>query len=154
VFSAPILALQTGTVAGSIELAVSIQSNGTDITPTSAPVRTIRLDRLAPKIISVTAVPTSSGVELHLTSFATTRQVTQGVFQFQAANGAQAVEVSVPLVDSGTAWFQSAQSTQFGGEFSLIQPFTFQGQSLSNFSSVSVTLSNAQGNSDSMSVKF
>jgi len=154
VFSAPILALQSGTVAGSIQLAVSIQSNGTDITPPSASVRTIRLDRLAPKIISITAVPTSSGVELHLTSFATTRQVTQGVFQFQPANGGQAVEVAVSLVDSGTGWFQSPQSKQFGGEFSLIQPFTFQGQSLSNFSSVSVTLSNAQGNSDSMSVKF
>jgi len=93
-------------------------------------------------------------VELRLTSFTTTRQVTQGLFQFQPSNGAQAVVVTVPLSDSGTAWFQSAQSMQFGGEFSLVQPFTFQGQSLSNFSSVSVTLSNAQGNSDSMSVKF
>jgi hypothetical protein len=154
VFSAPILALQTGTVAGSIQLAISIQSNGTDITPSAAPVRTLRLDRLAPKIVSLTAVPTSAGVELHLIAFATTRQVTQGMFQFQPANGAQPVAVSVPLVDSGTAWFQSAQSMRFGGEFSLIQPFTLQGQSLSNFSSVSVTLSNAQGNSDSMSVKF
>jgi hypothetical protein len=153
-FSAPILALQTGTVAGSIQLAVSIRSNGADITPSSTPLRTVRLDRLAPKIISVTAVPTSSGVELRLTSFTTTRQVTQGLFQFQPTNGAQAVVVTVPLADSGTAWFQSAQSMQFGGEFSLVQPFTFQGQSLSNFSSVSVTLSNAQGNSDSMSVKF
>ena len=153
-FSAPILAFQTGTVAGSIQLAISIQSNGIDITAPSETARTVRIDRLAPKIISLTAVPTSSGVELHLTSFTTTRQVTQGVFQFQPANGAQAVQVVVPLADGGTAWFQSAQSMQFGGEFSLIQPFTFQGQSLSNFSSVSVTLSNAQGNSDSISVKF
>ena len=153
-FSTPILAFQTGTVAGSIQLAVSIQSNSIDITAPSEPVRTVRIDRLAPKIISLTAVPTSSGVELHLTSFTTTRQVTQGVFQFQPANGAQAVQVVVPLADGGTAWFQSAQSMQFGGEFSLIQPFTFQGQSLSNFGSVSVTLSNAQGNSDALSVKF
>jgi hypothetical protein len=80
--------------------------------------------------------------------------VTQGVFQFQPANGAQAVRVVVPLADGGTAWFQSTQSMQFGGEFLLIQPFTFQGPSLSNFSSVSVTLSNAQGNSDALSVKF
>jgi hypothetical protein len=154
VFSAPILALQTGTVAGTIQLAVSIQSVGTDITPATAQVLTIRLDRLAPKIVSLTAVPTTSGVELHIIAFATTRQVTQGVFQFQPTSGAQPVSVTVPLTDSGTAWFQSAQSMQFGGEFSLVQPFTFQGQSLSNFSSVSVTLSNAQGNSDPMSVKF
>jgi hypothetical protein len=153
-FSAPILALQTGTVAGTIQLAVSIQSVGTDITPATAQVLTIRLDRLAPKIVSLTAVPTTSGVELHIIAFATTRQVTQGVFQFQPTSGAQPVSVTVPLTDSGTAWFQSAQSMQFGGEFSLVQPFTFQGQSLSNFSSVSVTLSNAQGNSDPMSVKF
>jgi hypothetical protein len=154
VFSAPILALQTGTVAGSIQLAISLQSNGADITPATGLSRTIRLDRLAPKIVSLTAVATSSGVELHLIGFATTRQVTQGVFSFQPTNGVQPVQVSVPLTTGGTAWFQSATSLQFGGEFSLVQPFTFQGQSLSNFSSVSVTLSNAQGNSDSMTVKF
>jgi hypothetical protein len=43
---------------------------------------------------------------------------------------------------------------QFGGEFALIQPFTFQGQSLTNFKSVSISLSNDQGNSDSTTVQF
>jgi len=154
VFSPPVVALQTGTVAGTIQLAISIQSNGSDITPATPPSRTIRLDRLAPKVVSLAVTPTSSGLQVRLVGFATTRQVTQGVFRFQPANSGQPVEVDVPMTDSGTVWFQSAQSLQFGGQFSLIQPFTLQGQSISSFSSVSVTLSNAQGNSDPMSVKF
>jgi hypothetical protein len=154
VFSAPVLALQTGTVAGTIQLAISIQSNGSDITPAAAPVRTIRLDRLAPKVVSLAVTPTPSGLQVRLVGFATTRQVTQGVFRFQPTNGGQPIEVDVPMTDGGTAWFQSAQSLQFGGQFSLVQPFTLQGQTMSNFTSLSVTLSNAQGNSDPVSVKF
>jgi hypothetical protein len=78
--------------------------------------------------------------------------VTQGSFQFSVSGGAPLSAV-VPMSDGGTAWFSSQQSLTFGGQFSLVQPFTLQG-SVGTLTSVSVTLSNAQGTSSAVSANF
>ena len=151
-FSAPVTAFQTGTVAGTIQLTLTLSSNGTDITPSNNVLRTVRVDRLAPKIVTLTASQTSGGFQIQLVGFSTTREVTQGTFTFSLNNGQAPITVVVPMSDASKTWFQNNSSLQFGGQFSLTQPFTQQGQL--SVSSVSVTLTNAQGTSDSATAKF
>ena len=151
-FAAPIAALQTGTVAGTITLTVKLSANGTDITPTPAPSRSIRVDRLAPKITSVSVVKNASGVTLNIIGYSTTRDVTQGTFRFTTSGGTT-TDVTVPVSDGAKAWFQSSGSAAFGGQFSLAQPFTFQGGTPA-ITSIAVTLTNGQGVSAPATVNF
>jgi hypothetical protein len=152
-WSAPVVAFQTGTVAGTIDLNIQLQSNGTDISPASPTVRTVRVDRLAPRIVSVTVVKTSTGFDVHLIGFATTREVTQGIFQF-SGNGISPISVTVPLDSFSKPWFQAAGSAQFGGQFGLVQSFLWQGQPTGTLNSVSVSLTNAQGTSGAAQGNF
>jgi large repetitive protein len=152
-WSAPVIAFQSGTVSGNIQLNVKLESGGTDITPPGAS-RTIRVDRLAPRIVKVQVVPTSSGFDVHLTGYATTREVTQGTFRFSGAASASPIVVTVPLSSTSATWFQSAQSDTFGGQFGLIQSFSWQGQPASGLNAVSVSLTNAQGASAELQAQF
>jgi large repetitive protein len=152
-WSAPVAAFQTGTVSGTIDLNVKLVSNGTDITPPDAS-RTIRVDRLAPRIASVQVVKTSAGFDVHLTGFATTREVTQGTFQFAGDTAASITNITVPLGSSSKTWFQSADSQRFGGQFGLVQSFQWQGQPSGVLNSVSVSLTNAQGASEAVQARF
>jgi hypothetical protein len=151
-WSAPVAAFQSGTVSGNIELDINLQSNGTDITPSGSS-RTIRVDRLAPRIAKVQVVPTSTGFDVHLTGFSTTREVTQGTFQFSGDAAGSNASVTVPLSDPSTTWFQSAGSKSFGGQFGLIQSFQWHGAA-GILNSLSVSLTNAQGTSAAMQAKF
>ena len=152
-WSAPVAAFQTGTVSGTIELDVKLVSNGTDITPPDSS-RTIRVDRLAPRIASVQVVKTSAGFDVHLIGFATTREVTQGTFQFSGDTAASTANITVPLGSSSNTWFQSADSQKFGGQFGLVQSFQWQGQPSGVLNSVSVSLTNAQGASAVVQARF
>ncbi|MBV8818559.1 MAG: putative Ig domain-containing protein, partial [Acidobacteriaceae bacterium] len=120
-FAAPIAALQTGTVAGTIQLTISLQSNGVDITPSPAPQRSIRVDRVAPAITSSAKVQTAQGFQINLVGYSTTREVTQGTFHFVFSNGGTQ-DVTVPMSDAAKAWFGSTASAPYGGQFSLSQP--------------------------------
>ena len=53
VFAVPQFALQTGSVAGIINLDVSLTSGDFDVTPSPAPAKSLRVDRTAPVISSV-----------------------------------------------------------------------------------------------------
>jgi len=152
-WSAQVAAFQSGTVAGNIELDVKLESNGIDITaPASS--RTIRVDRVAPRIVDAQVVQTSSGFDVHLTGFATTREVTQGTFQFSGDTAGSTANIIVPLGDSSNIWFQSADSHTFGGQFGLVQSFKWQGQPSGVLNSVSVSLTNTQGSSAVVQARF
>ncbi len=151
VFGAPVTALQTGTVAGTIELDVSLQANGADLGAVNGSRKLVRIDRLAPRLTGIQASSTGSGIQLQIVGYSTTREITQGTFRFTPAGGGAPVEVTVPMTDAAAQWFGNSASWKFGGEFSLTQPFTFQG---GKFSSVSVTLSNGQGSSDAITANF
>jgi hypothetical protein len=155
--AAPDFAIQTGTVAGTIELTVSLRQGDTDVTPTPAPSRTIRVNRLPPSLVAsgVRLARSASAFEVQITAFSTPRQVTQATFRFAAARGAtlQATELTIPVDTVFAAWYQDAASTQFGSQFRYVQPFTVQGD-LTALSSVTVTLTNAQGSSQAVTVNF
>ena len=153
---APNIAFQTGTVSGTIELAVSGQSGGSPATPLPPVSQTLTLSRRSPAITRLNiATRSASGFELAVTGFSTPRSLTQVTCNFIPAQGAnlQTSTVTLGLTASAATWFQSQTSATLGGQFRLLIPFTVQGE-LTAIQSVSVTLTNGEGTSTASSVQF
>jgi hypothetical protein len=150
-FALPDLLLQTGTVAGTIQLSVELTANGQPVgTPA---MKSMRIDRLAPRISSVSVIQTAGGFEVRITGFSTTRDVTEATFRFTPAPGSslEETELVLPMADESRTWFNDSRSHAFGSQFLLVQPFTVENAILS---SVSVSLTNGQGTSQVVSAQF
>ncbi|MEK7403585.1 MAG: putative Ig domain-containing protein, partial [Acidobacteriota bacterium] len=145
--------LQTGTVAGTITVSFSLRAGGVTVSPAPAS-RSIRINRSAPVIRGVRLVRSAAGFEVQVTAFATTRELTGAVYRFTAAPGAdlRTTEVTVSLADASREWYQGSFSASFGSLFTLVQPFTVQGD-VNAFSSVSVVLTNREGDSQAVSAQ-
>ena len=146
VFSAPGFALQTGTVAGSLSVSMTLQAFGIDVTPSPAPSRTVHVPAAAPAITAVTVNRNSTGFDLVVTGYATNLQVSQAVFNFTAASGSvlQAGSVTVTVDSVFSKWFQNPAAAGFGSQFKYTQSFTVQGDPNAVIPQ-SVALSNAVG---------
>jgi len=142
--------VQTGSVAGLITITAQLQAAGQDITPSPAPLRTIRIAAAAPVIVTgtLTAVRNSTGFTVTLTGYATDRELTQGAFVFAAAAGSnlQTATLTVPLGPLFAAYYSGAAAAPYGSQFTYTQPFTVTGNS-QTIVSVTVTLGNAIGQS-------
>jgi hypothetical protein len=152
-FSIPQMAFQTGTVAGTITLDLSVQPAGGQVIATAT--RVLHINRTAPVMRNVLLVPTAGGFELHITGYSTPRQLTRADVQLTPSPGSnlQTTRLTIPLTDLASNWYQSAASRLFGSQFTLILPFTIQGNA-SGIDSVSVSLANDEGSSQPMTVKF
>jgi len=151
VFTGP-TEFQTGTVAGAITLSVTLQSGGSDVTPPGSS-RTVTITRGAPVITSVTATQSTSGFQVQVVGFSTTREMAAAAFNFTARSGTlQNSSVSVDVGSLFTTYYQSPGSTAFGSQFRLTVPFTVQGGA--TLGSVSVTLTNSVGTSAASSANF
>lgn len=153
----PDIAFSTGTVAGTLRLVVTLKNGSADVTPTSPdPNRTVTVERRAPTITSVTiASRTTSGFEIVIVGYSTTRSLSQAGFRFtpRAGSNVQSGDVTVNVTSQFTTWYQSAESQQFGSQFRLRIPFTVQGD-INALGSVSVTLTNVAGTSQPTSTSF
>jgi hypothetical protein len=145
--------LQTGTVAGAITLTVTWQAGGATLAVPAALTQTIQIAPSAPVITQVTATTTSSGFQVQVTGYSTTREATQANLQFTAAAGQslQTTSLTVSLTSAASAWFQSSASDAYGSQFILTLPFTVTNGGASVIASLSVQLVNSQGTSNSMS---
>lgn len=154
VFSTSSLAVQTGTVAGSLIVSVRLQSSNTDVTPSPAPSLTTRVERAAPVITSTVVNRTGSGFEIQITGYCTAREVTQATFQFTATSGKtlQTSQFTIPLTDLFAKWFADASSTAFGSQFTYVQPFTVQGDATAVVPQ-SVVLTNRTGSSQTTTLQ-
>jgi hypothetical protein len=143
----PALLLQTGTTAGSITLKVTLTAAGIDVTPAGA-TATIAIPRSAPVIRTVTLVHASDHLEVDLSGFSSTLDVSSATFQFKDASGNPdpSAPITVQVGPMFTTWFQSATAATFGSQFTYAQPFTVSGDS-SRIVSVTVTLTNSAGTS-------
>lgn len=154
-FSTADIALQTGTVAGTIVLTTTLQAAGQTLA--APPPRSIRVGRAAPAIRSVRIENrTANGFSVAVTGFSTPREVTQAVFRFTASGrgSLQTTEVQSAMTALFSTWYQAAASTPFGSQFTLVQPFTIQQGDIGAISSVSVTLVNSVGSSQAASATF
>ncbi len=154
--------LQTGTVAGSIVLTPNFQTDGGIIlTPTDPPALTLSVAPAAPRLLSVQVTGrTSTGFQLLVTGFATSRQITQIDLTFTATSGENIAssKVTIAAESSFNAWYQGTASAQFGSQFTATVPITLSGDVVNvttlveTIRSVSAVLSNRTGASNSVSV--
>jgi hypothetical protein len=146
------IAVQTGTVAGVITITEQLVSNGTDITPSPAPTRTITIAASAPSVTSVTVTPGTNQFTVVVVGFDPTRAITQVNFTFTPASGStlQTSTVTIPAQTLFSQWYQSSAATPFGSQFSFTITFTVGG-SVSSIQSVTVTLTNPTGTSTGVS---
>jgi len=152
VFASSQMALQTGTVAGTINLDVTLQANNGVSASLS---NSVKIARSAPVIRSVTMVKTTGGFEIHITAFSTSRELTEADLQFTAAAGGslQTTSLVINVAAPASQWFQSAASAPFGSQFVLVLPFTVQG-GVDSIGGASVLLKNSVGTSQSSSATF
>jgi hypothetical protein len=123
--------LQTGTVAGTISVTLSLRAGGTDITPSPTPTLTAQIARATPVIGDVQVSRTAGSISIAITAYSTSRQITQAVFNFTAAAGQTLLTAASSItVDVGSVfdtWFQNVVTTQYGSQFVYTQPFTISG---------------------------
>jgi Putative Ig domain len=152
-FAAPQLALQTGTVAGRITLNATGQATGASATTTGRQIAVI--PRGVPVVRSVRMVRVGAGFEVRVVGYSPSRELTQAAFRFSSAGASvlQPGQVTTNLGEPAATWFQSTASTAFGGQFTLVQPFSVQGDS-GALTSVAVTLTNSMGTSQTVSGGF
>jgi hypothetical protein len=146
----PTLMIQTGTVAGVITLSVTLTAAGINVTPATGASTTITIAKAAPVIQKVSLVHANGYLEVDVTGFSTTRDMTTAVFQLNPAPGASLTSstFTVPVSSLFTTWYQSSASTAFGSQFTYAQPFTVIGDT-NQIASVTVTLTNSAGTSAS-----
>jgi hypothetical protein len=142
------LAVQTGSVAGTITVTAVLKAGGADATPSPAPSRAVRIARSAPVIRSIKMVKTATGFEIWITGYSPSRDLTQATFRFTPASGSdlRTTTVDLPLSDPAQQWYQDANSKLFGSQFTIVQPFTVQG-STDAIGTIYVSLTNSAGSS-------
>lgn len=152
------IGIQTGTVAGTIALVPSFatQAGSVNLTPTSPASLQFSVAPAVPGLIAVEIADLSTtGFTIEVTGFTTTRILNSMTVQFTTNSGfvMPTSKFTVNLQQIATVWFESTGSQDFGGEFTISVPFTFQGslptgQSVvSSIASVSATITNDQGTS-------
>lgn len=156
-FPAGGLELQTGTVAGTIALAVTELAVGDVALPAGdAPLIQESVPREPPTIaqISVTNVG-ENNFTVEVVGFSTIRQLSEARFSFRAAAGRtlQNANATVSLGEASTTWYGSTDSTPFGGQFRYSQPFTTT-NGADAIAGVTVILVNEQGESEGASANF
>jgi hypothetical protein len=144
----------TGTTAGRITVTVSVRAGSVDVTPSSAPSASVQIARGVPVITNVAIVNrTTSGFELHVTGYATPREVTGATFQFSGSNlQTTSLTADAAVNTAFTKWYGGAESPPFGSSFKYVQAFMVSQGSVSSITSATVTLRNSLGNSTSASV--
>ena len=148
----PTVQLQTGTLAATITVTLTLTADGQDVTPSNIAPVVIDVPPTAPTISSVKLTRSGNSLTVTVEGFSSTRDMTSAAFDFRAANGTTLADsdVTVDLGAAFTTWYNQTTSDQFGSEFSYVQTFTLSNDS-SGIQSVSVTLKNSIGNSNSLS---
>ena len=159
------LRLQTGTVAGTLTLVPTfITDGGINLTPATPPSLNLTVAQSAPRLLSVQlSSKTSNALTLLITGYATGRAHHGNRHPIYAGSGRKCGYDKAELARrtrAFTAWFQSAQSQQFGSQFTVTLPLSLEGDLVNvttltgAIQSASVTLTNNQGVSNSQSVSL
>ncbi len=148
-FPANPIALQTGTIAGIINLSVS-----SDL-PGGTASMSIVIPRAGPVLRSATIVPSGSGFQVQVAGFSNSRDLTAATFHFTAKSGQvlKTSDLTVNLASLASQWYAGSASRPFGGQFLLVVPFTVEQGAVSSLSSLQIQLQNSQSSS-TMSANF
>ena len=145
----PPVAFSPGTVAGTISVAFSITAGGVDVTPANLTTpASVTVPAGIPAFQKVTLDCSSTGIQLIVQGYSTTREISAAQAIFTAAPGKSLQTSSFTISGAQqlfTSWYQNPLSDSGGSSFILTQPFTFQSGDSSDIGSVAVTLTNGQG---------
>ena len=150
------LAIQAGSVAGTIQFTVDSLTAGTAaLSGPTAPVSTTQVAAGPPVISSVTVTPGTSGFSVQVVGLSTTRDLVNATVQFvpTAGNTIQTTQANISLSGAAGTWFGSSQSSAYGGQFTLTLPFSVEGGT-APLGSVSVVLTNSVGSSPASSAAY
>jgi hypothetical protein len=148
----PQVALQTGTVAGTITVTLSLTADGVDVTPAGVSPITLAIAPAAPVITNITFTNSSSGaITVVVSGYSNTRDMSSASFIFTGtgSNSLASPTVSVPVTSLFTPWYTSSSSDAYGSEFTYTQNFQLSRPD-SGLTGVSVTLTNSIGTSGSV----
>jgi hypothetical protein len=106
-------------------------------------------------IVSAKLVSSSTGFDLIVVGYSTTREVTGATVHLAAATGATLAtsDFNIALTSVFSAWYQSTNSAQYGSQFTLDIPFTVQ-NATATIGSATVSLTNGQGTSTVTTATF
>jgi predicted outer membrane repeat protein len=148
----PAVALQTGTVAGTITVTLALTTGGVDVTPAGVSPITLVIAPAAPVVTSVKFANNSSGlITVAINGFSNTRDMTQATFVFTGSDAQSlgSAQVQIPVTSLFSPWYSSSASDQYGSEFTYTQNFQLSKPD-ANITGVSVTLANSIGTSGSV----
>jgi hypothetical protein len=147
----PQVALQTGTVSGTITLTLTLAAGGVDVTPTGLTPITLVIASAAPVITSVKFTNSSEGlITVVISGFSNTREMSQAEFVFTGTDSGHLRSSKLDVQATGlfSPWYSSSASDQYGSEFTYTQNFQLSKPD-SGITGVSVTLANSVGTSGS-----
>jgi hypothetical protein len=148
-------AIQQGTVAGTITVTVTSLLAGTEnVLPQPAPTQSVTVPRLAP-VIEAGSVKienlTSTGFDVELNAFSTSRDLQGATFVFTAASGSVLtgqLSFQVSYATAAASYFGGSTGLKNGGNCGLTVHFNYSGDtSVISGGSVAVTLANSVGTS-------
>lgn len=157
------IGLQTGTVASAMTLRPSFatQAGNVDLNPSDLQPLRFDVAPAPPVLISgQIASQTANSFVIRVTGYATTRTLQSWLLELTPAPGVKmsSSQFMIDVQQVASVWFQSATSRNFGGQFSMSIPVTFQlsgNQTILNvLSSVSVAMTNELGSSNSLQVNL
>jgi predicted outer membrane repeat protein len=148
----PTVALQTGTVAGTITVTLALTTAGVDVTPPGVSPIMLVIAPAAPVVSSVKFANNSTGlITVAINGFSNTRDMTQATFVFTGSDAQSlgSAQVQIPVTSLFSPWYSSSTSDQYGSEFTYTQNFQLSKPD-ANITGVSVTLANSIGTSGSV----
>jgi hypothetical protein len=140
-------AFATGTLAGTIRLDTALSFAGATA---AGPTRSVTIRRAVSVITSLQLTRGAGSIEIRINGFTNTRQLAEARVTFTASGSVDLTtssQLTVNVQQAIQAWFASAASQPFGGQFSLTLPFTVSGDA-ANLTGVSVTITNSEGSSN------
>jgi hypothetical protein len=150
----PTIQIQTGTLAATITVTLTLESGGQDVTPSGLQPVVISVPATAPVITSVSLTRDGAILIVVVQGYSSPRDMTSAIFNFTAASGDSINDPQV-TVDVGTDfidWYAEDTSTLYGSAFTYTQTFLLSNDA-STIGSVSVTLSNSIGTSNAVSAR-
>jgi hypothetical protein len=147
----PQVALQTGTVAGTITVRLTLTAGGVDVTPAALAPIPLPISAAAPVITHVTFTNSAGMITVAISGFSNTREMSQAEFVFTGTDAGhlRSSKVDVPATFPFSTWYSQSDSDQFGSEFTYTQHFQLSKPD-AGVTGVSVTLANSVGTSGSV----
>jgi hypothetical protein len=147
----PAIQLQTGTLPGTITVTLTLESGGQDFTPAGLQPVVIDVPQSPPVITSVSLTRNGDTLTVTVQGYSSSQSMTNAVFNFTPVPGetVSTPQVTIDVSTEFSGWYSQAASIQYGSAFSYTQVFQVVPDA-SSIGTVSVTLTNSQGSSNTV----